>query len=281
MSLTINDADIDEGTDAVDSLAAPQRSVPARVVMSPALRRVLGQSLGLGLGLALYMAVRAITAGSNNEAVHNASRLLRLEDALGIDVEAQVQRAVLGTEWLVTAANWFYSFAYWPMILGTLVYTWVQHRDLFIRYRNALFFSGMLGLVVFALFPVAPPRFLDGYVDTVNAAARHQFIAHPSWIINENAALPSFHVGWIVLSAVLLVPLTRRWSIRVLLVIPGVLMAATVVVTANHYLVDIVAGVVISLVGLQLARWRDAHRRRDEERGEPEATEAPMETAPV
>lgn len=260
MALTIDDHDL------ADEHEVPARPpAPVRAVTSPALRRVVGQALGLGLGLALYMAVRALTAGSSNVAVQNASRLLRFEDALGIDVEASLQKAVLGSSWLVTAANWFYSFAYWPMIIGTLVFLWVRHRDAFIRYRNALFFSGMLGLVVFAAFPVAPPRFLDGYVDTVNAAARHNFIAHPSWIINENAALPSFHVGWVVLSAVLLVPLTRRWTVRILLLLPGVLMAATVVITANHYLVDIVAGIAISLAGLELARWRDRRRRRDDD----------------
>lgn len=270
MALTIDDHDL------ADEHEVPARPpAPVRAVTSPALRRVVGQALGLGLGLALYMAVRALTAGSSNVAVQNASRLLRFEDALGIDVEASLQKAVLGSSWLVTAANWFYSFAYWPMIIGTLVFLWVRHRDAFIRYRNALFFSGMLGLVVFAAFPVAPPRFLDGYVDTVNAAARHNFIAHPSWIINENAALPSFHVGWVVLSAVLLVPLTRRWTVRILLLLPGVLMAATVVITANHYLVDIVAGIAISLAGLELARWRDRRRRRDDDPAPPPDDVAP------
>jgi hypothetical protein len=239
----------------------------------------MGQALGLGFGLALYMAVRALSAGSSNEAVQNASRLLQFEKALGIDVEASFQKAVLSTEWLITVANWFYSFTYWPMIIGTLIYTWIRHRELFIRYRNALFFSGMLGLVVFALFPVAPPRFLDGYVDTVNAAARHQFIAHPSWIINENAALPSFHVGWVVLSAVLLIPLARRWSIRLLLLLPGPLMAITVVITANHYLVDIVAGVGISLLGLQLASWRDRRRKASDDDATSLSVEAPPPTA--
>ena len=201
--------------------------------------------------------LRAVSAASGNEAIHNASRLLRFEDALGIDIEVSFQKAALGFDWIITSANWFYSFAYWPIIFGTLAYTWMRHREVFVRYRNALIFSGLIGLVVFALFPVAPPRFLDGYVDTISSAARHQFIAYPSWLINENAALPSFHVGWVVLSAVLLIPLTRRWFVKALLTIPGILMALTVIVTGNHYLVDIFAGIAISLAGLQMARWRD------------------------
>jgi len=223
-------------------------------------KRLVAQALGLGVGLGLYMAVRALSTASSNEAIHNASRLLRFEDALGIDIESSFQKAALGFDWLITGANWFYSFAYWPMIFGTLIYTWMRHREVFVRYRNALIFSGLIGLVIFALFPVAPPRFLDGYVDTINSAARHQFIAYPSWLINENAALPSFHVGWVVLSAVLLIPLSRRWFVKALLTIPGIVMALTVIVTGNHYLVDIFAGIAISLAGLQLARWRDARR---------------------
>ena len=250
------------------------RPAKSNRLVSGRLRDVIVQVVGLLSALGLYLAVRAISAGSNIEAVQNASRLLRFEGAIGIDVEGSMQKTALGADRLITAANWFYSFAYWPMIIATFVYTWTRHRELFVRYRNALVYSGLIGLVVFAVFPVAPPRFLDGYVDTVSSAARHSFIAHPSWIINENAALPSFHVGWLVLSAALLSPLSRRWIVKLLLTLPGILMAVTVVVTGNHYLVDIVAGVAISFAGLQLARWHDT-RRRSSKREPAIATDQP------
>ncbi|MCP3938476.1 MAG: phosphatase PAP2 family protein [Actinomycetia bacterium] len=212
-------------------------------------------------GLGAYLGVRAVTAGSATSAARNAGRLLEFERALGFEWEADIQQVALDYEWVVSVANWIYSFAYWPVIIATLLYTWLSHRALFRRYRNALFASGLVGLVVFAMFPVAPPRFLSGYVDTVNEAARHNYIAHPSWLINENAALPSFHVGWMALSAVLLFPLLRSHLAKVLLVLPAVLMAAVVVITGNHYLVDVVLGVAISLSALGLIVWRERATR--------------------
>ena len=38
--------------------------------------------------------------------------------------------------------------------------------------RNEIFLSGALGLLIFLVYPVAPPRFLDGFVDTIDAADR-------------------------------------------------------------------------------------------------------------
>jgi hypothetical protein len=89
----------------------------------------------------------------------------------------------------------------------------------------ALFISGALGLVVLAAFPVAPPRFLAGFTDTVRLA-RQDHLAHPSAITNQHAAMPSFHVGWTVLAGAWLVPLVTRPVLRVVPLVPGVLIAS-------------------------------------------------------
>lgn len=221
------------------------------------LGNILRNVVIIGGGLVAYLAVRAITAGEAHTAEHNASLLLRFERAAGLEWEANIQQMALDHDWLVSIANWIYAFAYWPVIIATLVFTYFRHRHLFRRYRNSLFVSGLVGLLVFAMFPVAPPRFLSGYVDTVNEAARHNYIAHPSWLINENAALPSFHVGWVALSAVLLFPVLQSRLAKVLLLVPAVIMGAVVVVTGNHYLVDVILGVAICMAALAVNVWRE------------------------
>ena len=128
-----------------------------------------------------------------------------------------------------------------------------------------MFISGSVGLAVFALFPVSPPRFLDGFTDTVASRCRAQgAVAHPSGFTNEYAAMPSFHVGWTVLAGVVVFGVLRHRILRWAALVPGAVMSMTVVVTANHYVLDALAGIVVSLLGLWLAR--EAHRIRERRR---------------
>lgn len=214
-----------------------------------------------------YMAVRGFANDSKSEAFDHAEQLLHFERAIGLDFETDMQAFALARPAVIDFFNWIYAWTYWPYIIGAFVITWFWRRDVFRLYRNAMLASGTIGLAIFALFPVAPPRFLDGFVDTVSASQRSNFIAHPSFLINEFAALPSFHVGWVTLASVVLALATSHVWLRWALAIPPVLMAISVVVTGNHYVVDIAAGIVISLTGLLIARrwWNDEPATHSEE----------------
>ena len=111
--------------------------------------------------------------------------------------------------------------------------------------------SGLIGLVIFAVFPVAPPRLTDlPLVDTVtrHEAGYRQIV--PPAMVNEYAAMPSFHAGWNLLLGVVVFGATRHWLLRALAVLGPAAMILAVVVTANHFIVDVVAGVVIVLACL-------------------------------
>ena len=199
----------------------------------------------------LYFAVRYVTTGSENVAARNARRILDLEAVVGLDVEQSLQAAVLGSKGLVVAANWIYMWAHWPVIIFTFGYLFFRAPDEYRRFRNALFVSGAIGLFVFALFPVTPPRLLhDGFVDTITELSSTYRILQPPSLVNEYAAVPSFHVGWNVLAAVFLwrTPPIRR--LRPLAVVSPVAMSLAVVFTANHYVFDAFAGIAVSTFGL-------------------------------
>lgn len=216
-------------------------------------RGLLPQAGLIAAALLLYYVVRAISKGSEATAVSNAADLLAFERAFGLDWELGAQALVLDQPALVSFFNWVYVWTYWPLLLGALVFFWVAHRHEFTIMRDALVISGAVGLMIFAVYPVAPPRFLPGFTDTVAQASREHFIAHPSGFINEYAALPSFHLGWHALAAVMLARhLPPRW--RVAVMVPPALMAAAIVFTANHYVIDGVAGVGLALAGLSVAR---------------------------
>lgn len=210
-----------------------------------------GQVGLLAVMFLFYLAVRGITQTSEDLALSNAYEVLRFETGLGIAWERSAQQLLIDRSNVMSFFNWIYAWTYWPMLVGSLVLLWWRDKKRYLLFRDALIFSGAIGLVVFALYPVAPPRFLNGFVDTVSATSRH-FVAHPPAIINQFAALPSFHVGWHTLAALMIASMVSAWLVRVIIMLPSAMMAISVVVTANHYIVDAAAGMVLSLLGLAL-----------------------------
>jgi hypothetical protein len=199
-----------------------------------------------------YEAVRRLVRSEPAEAFHHATSIIRLEQRLGIFFEPDLQSLIVGHHWLVTLFNWVYVWGYLPVICVAGLYLYLFHRSFYARYRNAFLLSGAVGLAVFALVPVAPPRMLPefGFVDTVrvNSAFYRQF--HESGLVNEFAAVPSFHFGWILLVGLALIQTNRRVAVRAFGVALPALMLAAIVFTANHYVLDAVVGAAIVLAAL-------------------------------
>lgn len=218
-------------------------------------------ALGLATQFALvfaaalaYFGVRGLTEGSESTAVSNAQGLLSMERWFNVDIEAGLQSLVIDHRWIVTLANWVYIWGHWPVITITLVWLYRKHRPDYFLLRNAMFISGAIGLVIFALLPVAPPRLLpSGYVDTVTNLSTSYRVLQPPQLINEFAAVPSLHVGWNLLVGLMIFRAAKRSKFRYLGFASPVFMATAVVLTANHYLTDVVLGMIVALIGLALA----------------------------
>lgn len=210
------------------------------------------QSALLGGALALYLATRRLTVGDASDAARNARDILHLESLLGLDIEHEVQKLILDIPAMITLMNWIYVWGHWPVLAATAIWLFFRHRPQFNLFRNALIASGLMGLVVFALFPVMPPRLLDlGMVDTVARWSSSYHILQPPSLVNQYAAVPSFHVGWNVLAAYAIFRALAHTKLRFLALLMPVAMVFSVVLTGNHYLFDAVAG--IALVAIA---WR-------------------------
>jgi hypothetical protein len=218
-----------------------------------ALGHLVAQFLLVAGAYLAYRAVRILTEADRGRALGHAETVLDLERSLGLDWELGAQHLALDHRSVVDLCNVLYTWLFWPTVIGALVVLYVADRARYRVYRNALFMSGLVGLVVFAAFPLAPPRMLPGYVDTVVVFSHQESLAHPTTFTNQYAAMPSFHVGWSVLAGLALLPLARRPLMRAALLLPGAVMAVTVVVTANHYVVDGVVGVAVAGGGLWAA----------------------------
>lgn len=209
------------------------------------------EALLITLAILAYFGVRNVTAGSPEAAFDNADRVIAFQERFGLDWEDEIQRAMIDHEWLVDVANWVYIWGHWPVILSAAVGLFLFRRDRYVLLRNALFISGAIGFLFFALFPLAPPRLLDlGLVDTVTDRSYAYRALQPPGLTNQYAAFPSLHAGWNLLVGIVLFLAFRHLGVRAFAVLMPVAMALAVVATANHYVVDVVAGYAVVLVGL-------------------------------
>ena len=224
---------------------------------------IAGQVALVTAGIGVYFGVRGLTEGSPAVALANSHQVLALEEKLGLDVEEQGQRLVMDwAEPLIAPANWVYVYGHWPVIIVTMVWLALQHRNVYRQLRDAMMISGMVGLVIFALYPVSPPRLagLD-LVDTITENSRAYRVLQPPAFVNQYAAMPSLHAGWDLLVGLAIAAASThawlRWAGRTL----PLLMAVAVVLTGNHYVLDVVAGLALALLGLLAASALDRRRR--------------------
>ena len=201
-----------------------------------------------------YFAVRGLTVGSEAQAVANAEKVVGFERAIGLFREPAMQRAILDDRWLVNVMNWMYVWGHWPLIILVAAWLFLNLPPTYRLYRNAFVISGAIGILIFALFPVAPPRLADvDIVDTVTLHSNSYRVLQPPGLVNQFAAVPSLHFGWNLLIGIVL--FTRGSSVLARaagIAVPPVMFLA-IVLTANHYIIDAVLGGMVALTGLAIA----------------------------
>lgn len=207
----------------------------------------------------LYFLVRDLSAGQESEAFANAAAIVNFQKSLGLDWEATLQQRILDTQWIVDAVNWIYIWGHFPVIIASLVLLFGLSRRNFVTLRNALVVSGAIGLVCFALYPVAPPRLFDpnAFFDSLGELSTSYKVLQNPKVTNQFAAMPSFHVGWNLLVAIAVWRASRFRLLRLIAAAFPLLMMSAVILTANHWLIDILAGISVALVGIAGAKLID------------------------
>ncbi|HEX6328588.1 MAG TPA: phosphatase PAP2 family protein, partial [Jiangellaceae bacterium] len=186
------------------------------------------EALFIVVATQLYSRVRGIADNQIHVAYDNAERIIALERALNIFGERSVQRAVIGNEAIIHIANTVYIWGFAPLMVGTLAWLIVRRPAHYALFRNALLASGAVALVLFATFPLAPPRFMPqyGFVDTVELHASWYRTFNGSAVVNEYAAMPSLHFGWVLLAGIAIGMLSKYRAVRIGAVAAPLLMFA-------------------------------------------------------
>jgi membrane-associated phospholipid phosphatase len=128
--------------------------------------------------------------------------------------------------------------------------------------------SGALGMVIFAVYPVAPPRLAGlGLIDTVTETSSAYRVLQPPAFVNQYAAMPSLHFGWDLLVGLAIVAAATSRFLKVVGTLMPLLMGYAVVATANHYVLDVVGGLLLVTIGYAVAGLLEGRRvRRDHAR---------------
>jgi PAP2 superfamily len=224
--------------------------------------RELAQVLGAFL---LYNLGRMLAAGELGRADAHAHEVLDVEGWLRLPAETSLQAWAMGHAWLVDLANRYYVSVHFPLTIAVLVWLYRYRRPMYTWAKRALLLATGTALIFHVLVPVTPPRLLSSLdmVDTGHAGGLSIYQAPVlGSMSNEYAAMPSLHVGWALLLAVVLVAACRsRW--RWLWFLHPLATLFVVVSTANHYWLDGLAGSALVLVALWLTRLRGTSAQGD------------------
>jgi hypothetical protein len=229
----------------------------------------------------VYDAITNLAPLRLHVAISHAESVLGAEQSLHIDPELALDRWLAGHHTLGLLLSDYYDNAHFVVTLGLLGWLWWHRADLYRPLRNSLVLVNLLAFAVFWLYPVAPPRMLKGFTDVV--ASTHAFGSWHAGALashaNQLAAMPSLHIAWAVWCTIALWQLSKRVWVRALAVCYPCLTALAVLATGNHFVLDLVGGLVAIALSVAIlepgARWVPAVRTKFSRHGR-SRTESPL-----
>ena len=200
-----------------------------------------------------YLAVRHLTDRDPTKAIVNGLRVISLERHLSHHLfELSVAQIAESSSTLLTAAAWTYWNSEFTVIGLTLLWVYLRRHEAFSRFRNTILLANIVGLLGFWLMPTAPPwMFPDkGFVDGVNHSS-----ALLQTLGNSYAAMPSLHAADALIVGWFLVTTSRTIWAKALWAFWPIWVWFCVIATANHYVLDVLAGIAVAVAALLATSW--------------------------
>ncbi|HZC28910.1 MAG TPA: phosphatase PAP2 family protein, partial [Gaiellaceae bacterium] len=202
----------------------------------------------------------------------HSDAIVSVERHLHVFGERAVQDAVRALPAVPTLLGLAYIVLHFVGTTSFVVWTFRSRREHFAFVRNTLVAATAIALVVYVLFPAAPPRLAGlGFADTVSTGSGVDLSSNLlGSLYNPFAAVPSLHFGYALLVGAGIAALARHRVARVAGAVYPFVMLFVIVATGNHFFFDAFAGAVVVAAAVSLARAlsRDAHepsrRRRSE-----------------
>jgi PAP2 superfamily len=208
----------------------------------------LGLQLVIWVGFYLsYLGVRSLADRNPTKAFDNGFRVIDFEQRLTHHLyEQTTQRVADSSHLLLTATAWTYWNSEFTVISATLLWVYLRRHERFARFRNTILLANIIGLVGYVVMPTAPPwMFPYLFTDGVN----HSSVVLGA-LANPYAAMPSLHAADSLIVGVFLFQSSRRRTFKALWALWPAWVWFCVMATANHFLVDVVAGIGVALLAL-------------------------------
>ena len=262
-----------------DEFAEPQLHSAARS-SGP---RLYLRALAVVATIAIYAIYRQFRVGAGREVFdrglpvepfRHALTVLKVEHALWLDVERGLQDIFISHDWLIRFFNGYYSWSHQVMTLGLVIAVLMRApwRDAS-RWVGALLLQLPIGLVLFRMYPLMPPRLLDagapwggrilqthrglrptGIVDTL-AQVQGPWTP-PSMSLNsftnQYAAMPSLHCAFSLWVGIVWWQWAKGKPWRWVGPLHAAVLFFSTVVTGNHFILDAVGGWFIAVALLAI-----------------------------
>jgi hypothetical protein len=203
---------------------------------------------------AVYEVVRGVRHASRPLAVGHALDIVRLERSLHLYDERAVQRALEHPAALLTVLAFAYPLLHVIATVGILAWAYRLRPVEYPAIRTALVATTAIALVIYVVFPVAPPRLAGlGIRDTVSDDTPFNLSSSVlGRLYNPLAAVPSLHFAYALLMGTVLIVLSRRRLARAAGVLLPLATLAVIVATGNHFFADAAAGGVVAGIGFAI-----------------------------
>jgi membrane-associated phospholipid phosphatase len=219
-----------------------------------------GYQLAIWFGFIFaYQVARGIADRNPARAFWNGWRVVTFEQNTTHHLyELTAQRIAHSSSWLLTASAWTYWNSEFTVVGLTILWVYLRRHEHFSRFRNTVLLANAIGLIGYVLWPTAPPRVFNslGFQDALDGMGS---LNHGSGLVslaaNPYAAMPSLHAADALIVSVILVAACRRWWAKALWAIWPVWVWFCVMATANHFLLDVVAGIGVAILSLLAVKY--------------------------
>ncbi len=235
---------------------------------------LLQLAIWFGFGFAYQIARGIADREQVAQAFANGRTIIDFERWMHGMIELDLQGWALRSDALMHALNWTYWLSQFAVVGLALLWIYFWRNNSFRGVRNWLIAANLIGLVGYVLMPTAPPRMFPewGFIDSLaDSAALNHGTGFIQLAANPYAAMPSLHGADALIIGISMYGLVKsRWAKALWLLWPAWVWFA-VMATANHFWLDIAAGVAIAGVAyVALAWWENREKT-------PELAPAPNE----
>ncbi|HEY5626262.1 MAG TPA: phosphatase PAP2 family protein [Dehalococcoidia bacterium] len=252
---------------------SPNDGFDWRALLPTLSRRDFVEGTIIAIAFLLYFWVRGAVVDRPEAAYWHARDVLDLQRTLGFFWEDDLNEWIADRKFWAQVMNVVYFYLHFPLIIVFGIWLYYYRRRQYTFARDSFLASGAIALVIYWLYPVAPPRelpelaarfdpaapeYILGFFDTMEAYLGYAYDTQSTRaFVNPYAAMPSLHFGWDLLLGLAVIAAFRRtplaWPAVAIGVALPVLQVISITTTANHYLIDAAAGGIVAIAGLGVA----------------------------